>query len=352
MRISDSDLVAAQRTKLDALQAEARASGDLKLLTLCTLALEEGPQTFDRLIAWVGGRISEGEHQTRVQVTAAQEYVVLYSDGSKRWTAGEVGGSLPNDFPKKYEVKLYLGELSPTDDDREVPWLRALTAIPRVFYFHAEEVAPVTEEMARAPSGLWAVVMDGNPRPWDPLFAGDSEHEAIATWRQHTKSRMPRSRLSAIPRAPSTTQRQPPSTVVLICAAERAIGLTQAVENRLDEGDRVPFEDFYASPLFRKSLAHARTLVDDEQIQLLSARYGLGRLWDCHTRATSDDVPLDQMNLDECKAWARRVGHELLSAYGAGPRVLDVFAGLPYVQALQNSAPEGVQWTFQVGEAS
>ena len=352
MRISDSDLVAAQRAKLEALQGEARASGDLKLLTLCTLALDQGPQTFDRLIAWVGGRVSEGEHQTRVQVPVAQEYVVLYSDGSKRWTAGEVGGSVPNDSGEKYDVKLYLGELSLTDDDREVPWLRALTAIPRVFYFHSEEIAPVTEEMARAPSGLWAVVIDGHPQPWDPLFAGDSEHEAIATWRQHTKSRMPRSRLSAIPRAPSTVQRQPPSRVVLVCAAERAIDLTQAVENRLDAGDRVPFEDFYTSALFRRSLAYARTLVEDGHIQLLSARYGLGRLWDWHTRATSDDVPLDQMNLDERKAWARRVGQELLSAYGAGPRVFEVLAGVLYVQALQDSAPEDVQWTFQVGRAS
>lgn len=173
---------------------------------------------------------------------------------------------------------------------------------------------------------------------------------------QHTRSRTPRSRRAAIPRSRSgegtKATWQAPSKVVLVSAAEHAIGLTQAVETRLAEGDRVPFEDFYASPLFRRSLALARTLVDDEHIHLLSARYGLNQLWGWHTRATSDDVPLNDMSVDQRQTWARRVDHELLEAYGVEPRVFVVLAGLQYAQALQDWAPDGVEWTFEPGEAS
>lgn len=158
MRISESALITAQRAKLDDLQEAACASGDFELLSLCTLALEEGPQTFDRMIAWVGGRVSEGDRRTRVHVPAAEQYVVLRSDVSKRWMAGEVGARLQNDLPTKYGVELYLEEGAPTAQDRDVPWLRALKALPRVFYFHPEEVAPFTEEMGYAPSGLWSVL--------------------------------------------------------------------------------------------------------------------------------------------------------------------------------------------------
>jgi hypothetical protein len=356
VRVNASTLILAQRTKLDALQEAARASGDLELLSLCTLALEEGPPTFDRMIAWVGGRVSEGERRTRVHVPAAEQYVVLRSDVSKRWRAGEVGARLQNDLPTKYGVELYLEEGAPTAQDRRVPGLRALKVLPRVFYFHPEEVAPFTEEMGYAPSGLWSVLIDGYPRAGDPLIAGESEQEAIATWKRHTRSRIPPSRLSAVPRVRSgqgtETTWQAPANVVLVSAAERTIGLTQAVQNRLEEGDRVPYQDFYASPLFRRSLAQARTLAEDEHIHLLSARYGLIQLWGWHTRVTSDDVPLNDMSLDERQAWARRVDQELLDAYGAEPRVFVVLAGLQYVQALQEWAPDGVRWTFEAEKAS
>jgi hypothetical protein len=351
VRISESALITAQRAKLDALQEASRASGDLELLSLCTLALEEGRGTFDTMIAWAGGRVSEGDHRTRVHVPAAEQYVVLSSDGSRRWVAGEVGASLPNDFARKYDVKLYFGEASLTARDREVPWLRGRKAIPRVFYFNSEEVAPFTAPMLSATIGLWTVLVNGHPAAGDLLFAGESEQDAIATWRRHTKSRIPRSRLSAVPRVRSgeaaETTWQAPSNVVLVSAAEHTLDLTQAVQNRLAEGGRVPFEDFYASPLFQRSLAQARTLTEDEHIYLLSARFGLMRLSGWHTRVTSDDVPLSDMSLAERQAWARRVDHELLEAYGAEPRVFVVLAGLPYVQALQAWAPDGVRWTFE-----
>ena len=351
MRIRESALITAQRAKLDALEEAARASGDLELLNLCTLALAEGPQTFDRMIAWVGGRVSEGEHQTRVHVPEAEQYVVLSSDASGRWVAGEVGASLPNNFAEKYDVKLYFGELSLTARDREVPWLRGRKAIPRVFYFQSEEVAPLTERMTSTAVGLWTVLIDGHPAARGLLFAGESEQEAIGTWRRHTRSRIPRSRLSAVPRVRSgeaaETTGQAPLNVVLVSAAEHTLDLTQAVQNRLEQGDRVPFEDFYASSLFQRSLAQARTLTEDEHIYLLSARFGLMQLSGWHTRVTSDDVPLSDMSLAERQAWARRVDQELLTAYGAEPRVFVVLAGLPYVQALQAWAPEGVRWTFE-----
>jgi hypothetical protein len=195
------------------------------------------------------------------------------------------------------------------------------------------------------------VLIEGHPAAGDLVFAGESEHEAIATWRRHTKSQTPRSRLSAVPRVRSAegteTTWPAPSNVVLVSAAERTIGLTQAVQNRLEKGDRVPYQDFYASPLFRRSLAQARTLAEEEHIHLLSARYGLTQLWGWHTRATSDDVPLNDMSVDERQAWARRVAQELLEVYGAEPRVFVVLAGLRYVQALQDWAPDGVRWTFE-----
>jgi hypothetical protein len=58
------------------------------------------------------------------------------------------------------------------------------------------------------------------------------------------------------------------------------------------------------------------------------------------------------MSLDERRAWARRVDHELLEAYGAGPRIFVVLAGLRYVQALRDAEPEGVRWAFEAGKAS
>ncbi len=71
------------------------------------------------------------------------------------------------------------------------------------------------------------------------------------------------------------------------------------------------------------------------------------RLSGWHTRVTSDDVPLNDLSLDERQAWARRINHELLEAYGAEPQVFVVLAGLRYVQALQAWAPDGVRWTFE-----
>ena len=123
--------------------------------------------------------------------------------------AGEVGARLQNDLPTKYGVELYLEEVAPTAQNREVPRLRALKALPRVFYFHPEEVAPFTEEMGYAPSGLWSVLIDGYPRARDPLIGGESDQEAIATWTRHTRSRIPPSRLSAVPRVRSSEGTEP-----------------------------------------------------------------------------------------------------------------------------------------------
>ena len=188
------------------------------------------------------------------------------------------------------------------------------------------------------------------------MRGSESAQETMATSTRHMKSRIPPSSLSAVPRVRSgegaEATWQAPSNVVLISAAEHTLDLTQAVQNRLVESNRVPFEDFYASPRLQRSLAQARTLTEDEHIYLLSARFGLMQLSGWHTRVTSDDVTLSDMSLAERQAWARRVDHELLTAYGAEPRVFLVLAGLPYVQALQAWAPEGVRWTFEGENAS
>lgn len=353
MRISESELITAQRAKVEAIQKAARASGDSELLRFCTLALEEGSSTFDTIISWAGGRVSEGNDQTRVHAPAAEQYVVLYSDKSRRWVAGEVGASLLNSSTK-YDVMLALEESTLPPNRLDAPWMRGPHGLRRVFYFHAEEIAPFLEQRVSAASGLWTVLINGKLPAGNLLFAGESEQEAIATWQRHTKSRTPLARLSAIPRAAAgqgpSAERQPPARViVLVASAESAIGLTQAVETRLEEGDRVPFEDFYASSLFRKSLAHARTLVEEKRIRLLSACYGLNHLWGWHTRATSDDVPLDQLNPAQLKDWAWRINHELSDWFAAERHLFVVLAGPRYVQALRDGAPEGVQWIFEEG---
>lgn len=353
MRTSESELLAAQRAKVEAIQKAARASGDSELLRFCTLALEEGSSTFDTMISWAGGRVAEGNHQTRVHVPAAEQYVILYSDRSGRWVAGEVGASLPNGAAK-YDVMLALEESRRPPNRLDPPWMRGPNELRRVFYFHAEEIAPFIEQKVSAASGLWTVLIDGKATAGTPAFAGESEQEAVATWKRHTKSRTPLARLSAIPRAaagqgPSAERQLPARVIVLVASAESAIGLTQAVETRLEEGDRVPFEDFYTSSRFRKSLAYARTLVEEKRIRLLSACYGLSHLWGWHTRATSDDVPLDQLNMAELKDWAWRINHELSTWFAAERHLFVVLAGPRYVQALREGVPEGVQWTFEEG---
>ncbi len=67
-------------------------------------------------------------------------YRVKIPSASGRWMVGEVGESLPNDFPEKYAVKLDLGDSG--DDVPGNALLQALVGGRRVFYFHANEVEP------------------------------------------------------------------------------------------------------------------------------------------------------------------------------------------------------------------
>ena len=67
------------------------------------------------------------------------------------------------------------------------------------------------------------MLIEGHPAARGLLFAGESEQEAIATWRRHTKSQIPQSLLSAVPTVRSgegaETTGQAPSNVVLVSAA-------------------------------------------------------------------------------------------------------------------------------------
>ncbi|MFS8071538.1 MAG: peroxide stress protein YaaA, partial [Byssovorax sp.] len=97
-------------------------------------------------------------------------------------------------------------------------------------------------------------------------------------------------------------------------------------------GRLVAASDLYASPLFRKSLAHARAITSEDRIRILSARHGLLRTTD---KITTYDFSIQKMSERERDAWGERVHGELARQFGRQPRDLLVLAGAEYVKALR-----------------
>lgn len=150
-RVSEAALLSAQRAKIEALQTAARESRDTELLELATAALRDGPETYDAMIAWANGRVTFNDTvvtKSKLRVPSARAYVLLYSDGSRRWKAGDVGIALPNTYPEKYDVMVDLGgRMEPVGGwGPGGPRLEDLF-LKRAFYQHAEGVAPFTKAM-------------------------------------------------------------------------------------------------------------------------------------------------------------------------------------------------------------
>lgn len=72
--------------------------------------------------------------------------------------------------------------------------------------------------------------------------------------------------------------------------------------------DRCPAKDLYISPLFKKSLAYARTLTSDDKIFILSAKHHLLSLT---KEISSYDITLNTMSIQERKKWARIVNCQI-----------------------------------------
>lgn len=72
--------------------------------------------------------------------------------------------------------------------------------------------------------------------------------------------------------------------------------------------DRCPAKDLYISPLFKKSLAYARTLTSADKIFILSAKHHLLSLT---KEISSYDITLNTMSIQERKKWARIVNCQI-----------------------------------------
>jgi predicted RNA methylase len=97
-------------------------------------------------------------------------------------------------------------------------------------------------------------------------------------------------------------------------------------------GQLVAAADLYASPLFRKSLAYARSITSEDRIRILSARHGLLRTTD---KITSYDFAIQQLSERERDAFGERVHDELGRQFGREPQELTILAGAEYVSALR-----------------
>lgn len=88
-------------------------------------------------------------------------------------------------------------------------------------------------------------------------------------------------------------------------------------------------EDLYASDLFKKSLAHARSLVASSNIFILSTKYGLLRLTDV---ISSYDVPVP---VGGWGAWSKKVESEK-----CGFRISSPFSKRLFCISLPNLRPK------------
>lgn len=96
--------------------------------------------------------------------------------------------------------------------------------------------------------------------------------------------------------------------------------------------DLCPAKDLYISPLFKKSLAYARTLTSDDKIFILSAKHHLLSLT---KEISSYDITLNTMSIQERKKWARIVNCQIdgiLKKYQ--PDKIIVLAGKKYREFL------------------
>jgi superfamily II DNA or RNA helicase len=125
--------------------------------------------------------------------------------------------------------------------------------------------------------------------------------------------------------APKSARRamRPTTPIVLVSCSDTKIET---------HGQLVAAADLYASPLFRKSLAYARSITSEDRIRILSARHGLLRTMD---KITSYDFAIQQLSERERDAFGERVHDELGRQFGREPQELTILAGAEYISALR-----------------
>ncbi len=112
-----------------------------------------------------------------------------------------------------------------------------------------------------------------------------------------------------------------PLVLVSCSDTKRATGETPA-----------PARTVYTSPLFRLSLAYARTIAPDDRIRIISARWGAIGL---DQPITSYEFRLQSLRRSERETWGVQTVADLTSDFGYGPLRVIVLAGETYVEALR-----------------
>ena len=108
----------------------------------------------------------------------------------------------------------------------------------------------------------------------------------------------------------------------------RKIVLISCVKSKLNHPALA--RELYISPLFKFSLAYARSLNPDE-IYILSAKYGLVEL---NQRIEPYELTLNKMSVNEVKAWSERVISKLERLVNLEEDEIIFIAGQRYRQFL------------------
>jgi hypothetical protein len=122
------------------------------------------------------------------------------------------------------------------------------------------------------------------------------------------------------------------------------VEITRRVAQRLHAGDAVPVEEFYGSPTFRASLAHAKALAPGSHIRLLSAYHGLLPPFASITRDTADDVPLGHLPDADLRAWGWRIVGDLLRDYGTVAGGFVLLGGPLHQEVLMEAWPRSAPY--------
>jgi hypothetical protein len=126
------------------------------------------------------------------------------------------------------------------------------------------------------------------------------------------------------------------------------IVLVSCSDEKLNLGpdESAPASTVYVSSLFRLSLEYARTLTTDDNIRILSAKWGAIGVDEFIPRY---DFRLHSLSKPEREAWGARVVVDLRREFGHGPLHVIVLAGDKYVEALLAGVrSEGARWTVEL----
>lgn len=114
---------------------------------------------------------------------------------------------------------------------------------------------------------------------------------------------------------------------------EKVVVLISCVSKKADTSDGpIPAKELYQSPLFKKSLEYATTIlgVPEDHIFILSAEHHLLPL---DQTVLKYDKTLNNFSVAQRKAWADKVWHQLNSRFGNQMHYI-ILAGKNYYQYL------------------